>query len=456
MQGYFQAIGSGVSGCYCYLYALDGINIPAEVYRSRGPASENGSGPYFKARRESSSFKVGTTEYNCEPTFAQNSYASARPNFYAATKAINGVAFIITASGIGTVNGVTQVTRITFLRCSPYGSGRKVEYLQETFSCKTSKLFIPSTLEGWKASFRSVCNQVLEVYDSYSRVEGWRAMNRQNIDVHGAHIEYRLNELSAFQFISDLQIYPKGFAAGFSTAYVNAVADLDLASVNTLQNIKEAVEGLIAVVNVIRNPVEAWRKFYTNFLTRKEVRNFSLRHKPGEISQLWLKYRYQYQTTKMDLEEYRELITRIKQLKLLLGKDIHTTGQYTGDYGSFRAELRVAVRDIFPEDFGEKLAAIGLEPNAVNIWDMVPYSFIVDWFFHIDELMAYVDKIGNSIDLPVKDTWFTYMSEYDSQHVFFRVSGRRLEVPPIYVEKQASTTTIKMRVADVISLILGR
>jgi hypothetical protein len=250
---------------------------------------------------------------------------------------------------------------------------------------------------------------------------------------------------SVFSTITELGIFPGHYAQGFSAAYVDAVNSFDLASCNSLANLIELISTLKSIVGFFKKPYQTLKSVWGNFI-QKGVK--------GNAEDAWLSYRYVYTTTKLDVKEYEELITRLRGLRALLGTRVSGTGSFSNEYGTFKAKISVLVDDVYPSGITEWLDTLGFAPSAVNIWDMIPYSFIVDWFFHVGTIIEYFDAIGNSIDLPVSGCWFTFMNSEGGQFNFFRVPGRRLEVLPSYVTKEASTKTITMRVADSIALFL--
>jgi hypothetical protein len=45
------------------------------------------------------------------------------------------------------------------------------------------------------------------------------------------------------------------------------------------------------------------------------------------------------------------------------------------------------------------LEKLGLDPSAGNIWDLIPFSFVVDWFLHVGPLLSKADAYQNNIVL---------------------------------------------------------
>jgi hypothetical protein len=48
------------------------------------------------------------------------------------------------------------------------------------------------------------------------------------------------------------------------------------------------------------------------------------------------------------------------------------------------------------------LRQVGIEPTFENLWDLVPFSFVADWFFNIGDRLAYVDAGIHLLSMDVK------------------------------------------------------
>jgi hypothetical protein len=42
------------------------------------------------------------------------------------------------------------------------------------------------------------------------------------------------------------------------------------------------------------------------------------------------------------------------------------------------------------------LERLGLDPSAGNIWDLIPFSFVADWFLHIGPALQRMDRLHNN------------------------------------------------------------
>ena len=238
--------------------------------------------------------------------------------------------------------------------------------------------------------------------------------------------DFRHNEENAFLGITEFDIYPPLYSSLASAAYVDACEQLPQTATNSIANVIE----LASSINNLRKG--------------KLI--------PTNIKDAWLAYRYAYCTTKSDIGEYQELTDRL--VKLAGSASIISHGQCVGDGVKCCCTIKCNASDVIPQDTLQWLRTYGFRLNAVNAWDMVPYSFVVDWFLHISDFLEYFQNLGDALSLPVEEIWYSYSTEYDNQSTYFRVPGKVLFQLPYVSYKSASKKTIFKRILDSIALFL--
>lgn len=422
----------GTSIGEAWITDVPGNPFPKAFYRSRGSYYPNyGSGPWFCAAK-AASFRSGSKVY--EPGYTSNrlggtSYWSAGYSSFGLGVLAHGA--YLTRERINVVYSAFIVENarysndrvyVTQRYCSlPLRGGGAVECAPTPQSAIAAALALPGP---WTVTERHG--------GSYHTVDGGFIYPM---------FSYRNDELDTFEWAADYGVFMNSSASRFSKAYQNAAENLDLSDVNTLANIKDAASALVSVAKFVKNVFQGnFTGIANSIIQSADPRN------------LWLSYRYVYKTTESDIKDYADTLQRLGDLATV-GSTLTVNGHYADDTGSYGCTVKIYTDDVIPKDAVEFLAAIGIEPNAQNLWDMIPYSFVVDWFLHIGDLLHYVESWGDAISLPTSEIWFTYKSEYDNQQVSYRVPGRKLNVPPIYVQKEASQRTINMRLADTISLM---
>lgn len=163
-------------------------------------------------------------------------------------------------------------------------------------------------------------------------------------------------------------------------AYYNALDSLPKDEINWFATILDLVELVIAVItgNI---------KLATDNI-------------PKLLSKAWLSYRYAYSTTKMDVEEIGDTRHRLRKIEEMYNKRKDTLitafGTSEKDGTVTRVSLTYSASDILELDnFLETTKRMLL----YDAWDMIPFSFIVDWFvavgdmFHEKSLKSYAMKL---------------------------------------------------------------
>jgi hypothetical protein len=116
---------------------------------------------------------------------------------------------------------------------------------------------------------------------------------------------------------------------------------------------------------------------------------------PKRLQDAWLAYRYSYGTTKLDVEEAIKFAKRHMALGSL-DVELGCYGMSVTTVNDTDVVCRCSL-DITPTQLGyvEKLwrtlTTYGLAPNFYVIWDMIPYSFIVDWFIPVGDVLSVLD-----------------------------------------------------------------
>lgn len=417
-----QIFGTDVMVCA----PVGGKPLPTKVLTSRGHYPNYGNGAYFKATKTptvvSSSGQVvpGTVFHksNVDPGYSFTEEAAVSYGSYGATASVNRY---------GTLTG--RLYEIIY----DHQAGR-LHY--QKFKMQVAVL--P------KDNWGGITGAVDWVQKNASRARGIasEASVTQavvvNASTYDADFEFKLEEYSAFNSMEDMGVYPHDYAQGLAAAYVEASKGFAQASTNSIANMLEAIEAVKAIADGLRSP--------TNF-----IKNIVRKYKDPRDA--WLAYRYVYTTTKLDVKEYQEFFEQMKLLAKMTKETFNLDGSFTTDSG-LKCHCRVVVRtgELIPGSLQAWLESAGFNPDLVNAWDMVPYSFVVDWFLHVSDLLEYVQDVGVSLELNPTEIWYSVRTAYDGQSVYFRVPGRKLDTIPYMGNITISDRTFKMRCADAISL----
>jgi hypothetical protein len=176
---------------------------------------------------------------------------------------------------------------------------------------------------------------------------------------------------------------------GIQHAYLDCVQSVPRLNDNNVSNILEVT------------------KFITDLVVHHRIEI------PKSLSSAWLQYRYQYGTAKLDAEEAVEFVHRHMDLRGI--SSIKCYGRHTIRYKGrdilFRCCLNATPKQLPTlKRVWRSLYQYGLTPSFYTVWDMIPYSFIVDWFLPIGDVMSAWDAERE------------YTQSFDLENINFSIS----------------------------------
>lgn len=186
---------------------------------------------------------------------------------------------------------------------------------------------------------------------------------------------------------------------------------------------------------------------------------------PKSLSDAWLSYRYTYGTSKMDATQAIHFVHR--HMDLGDWSHLKTHGNFGIAYDGTYIRCH-CVADVLPKQLDtvsrlwKKLYTYGLSPTFYTAWDMIPYSFVVDWFLPIGDIMAAWDaerEMKHFYD--IRNVQYSLTYERDTDIGVVRCYSRWLAGPPpelqgrYFLEKNASSRTVVKRIIDGAALIIG-
>lgn len=183
----------------------------------------------------------------------------------------------------------------------------------------------------------------------------------------------------------------------------------------------------------------------------------------GKAASGWLSYRYVYTTTMMDCAEIARCLSQGRPDRMTYRDGIWNKDmQITCKVNFVNPEI-TKLRNQF-----DKLSAAGFAPDLYNIWDMIPYSFIVDWFTDIGDCLSRMTQHQRALKYDIR--YITIGAQRSSSlvchsnvgdisipfHHYERFVTNRL---PNFVysgsDYTASNKTIVKRMIDAISLFVS-
>lgn len=250
--------------------------------------------------------------------------------------------------------------------------------------------------------------QYLDTYSSLAIVDLEYAAEHMNIDetptqvrwTTGTNVNQTLNSPNLEERYLAQQIENDcvpNLTAFKNAAFVDAYNHLPAITNNN-------VETLLAIYNTLKAIVDAYGCGDVSSLARvSEV---------GSLRDAWMGYRYAYNTTRMDVEETASYIDRLKSLsqtKFVTTHGVYNWENTTGKY-TVKCSIQVPTEDI--TGIYSTLERYGLALDGYNAWDMIPYSFVVDWFLHIGDLLEKARQRRYAARLTPTRTWFSVTHDY--------------------------------------------
>ena len=253
-----------------------------------------------------------------------------------------------------------------------------------------------------------------------------------------------------FISIVDLGILPGEIRNLVATAYSDATERLPEASANSIMNVIELARSITSVSHLVKGGSRALEKGAKDLLKSA-----------SDPREAWLTWRYVYNTTKMDLQDYRDITRRCIQL----------VGQPTFKISAERSEevdekrknkckvtrtLQTADFDVGNMSRKQLLETYGFKLSAYNLWDMVPYSFIVDWFIPIGDMIQHAEQWTKTQSMHSMEDWISCSFQFPHGYTYMRWHGTVPSLPPIYSKRKVGAKTLVYRLADTISIFTGR
>lgn len=245
------------------------------------------------------------------------------------------------------------------------------------------------------------------------------------------------NEYETFQAAVSLKIYLAPYATLWSTAYVDAVDKIPAISVNAVEGILDLFDFLRGLYSALRDPISALHDAI---------------HSIKDWGNDWLSYRYVYTTTKLDISEIISGMKAISEINNLTKEEYSVTGRAKDGQISVGVKVTFKMCDLIPKSYEELFRQYGLVPSAYDLWDIIPFSFMVDWFAQLGDILENFGKFSNTLRFRPTQTWFTAVTVYQNQRTFFRVEGTRLSIPPKLEFREVSNKTLAMRITDFVAI----
>lgn len=194
-------------------------------------------------------------------------------------------------------------------------------------------------------------------------------------------------------------------------AITQAWANIDQSEIQALASLGELPETIAWLANVFRRFIKITSAFKGKAVKKQLVKYLGKKGKANRISadiaDIWLEWRY----------AIRPLMFEAEQLVKAMGKTLDETTRFTArgtskktstdssevyiphpHHAGLGAVFQVLTQVEYSARAGciytctpptsEFLTIFGLDQPVSSLWELVPYSFIVDWFFNVGDFVA--------------------------------------------------------------------
>lgn len=173
------------------------------------------------------------------------------------------------------------------------------------------------------------------------------------------------------------------------------------------------------------------------------------------LSDSWLKWRYVYTTTKLDVQSMQSFLKRgLSLFGQTHGSDLKCQG--TSHYGDINCHCTTRIPFV---DMKEQFRRASQSLHSYDLWDIVPWSFVVDWFIPIGSMLQDLKYQEDLLKIKHGTIWYTceWYEDSNSEN-FMRFCTDQFVTTPcsIYMQGDPSNKTIAMRCIDAMALLIGR
>lgn len=160
-------------------------------------------------------------------------------------------------------------------------------------------------------------------------------------------------------------------------------------------------------LRAMRNPMKAWQNKY-----RSLKKDWSWRTPLRETGSAWLAFHFGVEPLIKELHELMELLEK----QLIKNETVTVTKVETMPYvrtaaglsenHSFRCLVRISGKHRITNMDLAMGSSLGLINPATVAWELVPYSFVVDWFFPISTYLNQLDALAGREVTDAYSTWY--------------------------------------------------
>lgn len=244
---------------------------------------------------------------------------------------------------------------------------------------------------------------------------------------------------------------------GFVSELLRDAASSMYLSSNNIANAQEALDiAKDAATLIIGGPKKIVGK------AANKLRSICGRSLPKLAGDSWLKYRYLYNTTKSDALDFVDKYSTVVE-----NDTTYHIIRSGGSTDTTATHVKIILRDMKQNAVAEmhrRLRTVGLAVTPYNVWDMIPFSFIVDWFVPIGKILENQDAefFLHSAYYDVVSVTISHKTSIRKQSEYYSLDFTRYDrdvmsrVPTLsWYQEDPSKRTVIFRALDAASLLIS-
>lgn len=242
-----------------------------------------------------------------------------------------------------------------------------------------------------------------------SRGYGWATGHYQD-DLPSATYYFWFNELNVvWNGAPKTAFQEKLMSAAFTKAFEQVPQYAD----NNIANMLEIGGACLDLFRANPEALDKWGSLVKKYAKQTTQAIASSRKLRGKLLRdAWMTYRYAYCTTSSDVKQAidtaaRRAVTYLKPLRFdgnaTLPNPLEDGGEVTCHV---QFDIVINAKDVL-RDLHHYLQLYGVSPSLYKAWDLVPFSFVADWFFDIGGVLKRWEQEDSILDYRFSNFWWS-------------------------------------------------
>lgn len=199
--------------------------------------------------------------------------------------------------------------------------------------------------------------------------------------------------------------YLKDYENGRDIALAQAWANVDISEMQALATLGELPETLRWMASLYKRMISLLELFSRKRLKLAAVKLLGSRRRiADEVFELWMELRYAVRPLVFDMKQAVEAWNaKVKKSNRITARGFHREEEvnlstYDFDFSWYQStvsrvstvssDFRSGVLFQIDNDVNEIMSIFGLDQPLETVWELIPFSFIIDWFFSVGNVIS--------------------------------------------------------------------